>query len=521
MKRRTVLTSLLLDEKPGLQGSQKPRISHVPEYLDTAGDEAADVYALAGGELDPWQKLVLRQSMGEMAGGRWSAFEVGLLVSRQNGKDEILLARELWGLFVGGERLIIHSAHKFDTAMEHLERLVSLIENVPEFRKRVSSYNRANGKEGITLRSGQRIRFRARTRSGGGRGYTGDCVIFNEAMDLPDEIVGAIMPVMSARSMGIPGPQLWFAGSAVDQTTMANGLVFTRIREAGLAGENDRMAWFEWSAGVKDWLEAHGLRYDPLRPDVDQITPAMLADPVVRAQANPALGKRISPEHVETEFRSPSMSPRQYAIERLSIGDPPDTSGDAGRIISREAWEAAAEHNPENRIVEAPVAAVDANPDMTWASIAISGKRADGLFNGAVVAHDPDTVWIVDECLALKKKHPRIRFVIHKQGPLGSHIDDFKRAKLKVIEANTEDYARACVGLLAGVAEGRFRYPHPQPELDQALAGARAKSGEAMRWMRRDAESADISPLVAVTLAFWGAEQAKGRSQIINLNDLD
>lgn len=79
------------------------------------------------------------------------------MVARQNGKDEILIARELAGLFVWGERLIIHSAHKFDTAMEHLERLVALIDEVPEFRKRVRKVNRSHGQEGITLRSGARV----------------------------------------------------------------------------------------------------------------------------------------------------------------------------------------------------------------------------------------------------------------------------------------------------------------------------------------------------------------------------
>ncbi len=89
-----------------------------------------------------------------------------------------------------------------------------------------------------------------------------------------------------------------------------------------------------------------------------------------------------------------------------------------------------------------------------------------------------------------------------------------------MIEASPEDYSRSCVGFIAGVSEQRFRYPFPQPDLDEALAGAKGRDGEAMKWTRKDAET-DISPLVAVTLAFWGAEQAKGRSRIINLNDLD
>ena len=48
--------------------------------------------------------------------GRWQTREVGVNVPRQNGKGEILIARELFGLFELGERLVIHTAHEFKTS---------------------------------------------------------------------------------------------------------------------------------------------------------------------------------------------------------------------------------------------------------------------------------------------------------------------------------------------------------------------------------------------------------------------
>src|ERR1039458_6273197 len=114
-----------------------PRIRQAPPYVSSAGQEAIDAYELTGQRLDPWQKATLIDACGERVDRRWAAFEVSINVARQNGKDEILLARELAGLFVWGERLIGHSAHLFDTAMEHLERLLTLIEDVPEFSKRI------------------------------------------------------------------------------------------------------------------------------------------------------------------------------------------------------------------------------------------------------------------------------------------------------------------------------------------------------------------------------------------------
>ena len=79
-------------------GAQEPRISLVPDYVASTGPDAIELAALAGLHLDPWQQLVLTHSLGERPDGKWAAFEVGLVVPRQNGKGSILEARELAGL---------------------------------------------------------------------------------------------------------------------------------------------------------------------------------------------------------------------------------------------------------------------------------------------------------------------------------------------------------------------------------------------------------------------------------------
>lgn len=86
-------------ENGQLMGSQTPRIDVTPLYFTSAGDDAVDLAAVAGLHLDPWQQHVLRGALGERVDGRWKAFEVGLIVPRQNGKGSILEARELAGMF--------------------------------------------------------------------------------------------------------------------------------------------------------------------------------------------------------------------------------------------------------------------------------------------------------------------------------------------------------------------------------------------------------------------------------------
>src|ERR1017187_6126617 len=190
----------LLDERPDWPGVQRPRICSVPPSVSSTGEEAIELAAMAGLNLDPWQKFVLTESLNERPDSKWAAFEVGLVVSRQNGKGGLLEARDLAGLFLLGERLIIHSAHQFDTSMEAFERLLALIEGTPELSKRVKHRGviRSHGAEGIVLKNGQRIRFRTRTK-GGGRGFTCDCLILDEAMIIPEAMHSALLPTLSAR----------------------------------------------------------------------------------------------------------------------------------------------------------------------------------------------------------------------------------------------------------------------------------------------------------------------------------
>src|SRR5690606_41534524 len=54
----------------------------------------------------------------------------------------------------------------------------------------VKTVRRSHGQEGIYLRNGQRLRYKTRTK-GGGRGFSADCVILDEAMVLPEAFIGA------------------------------------------------------------------------------------------------------------------------------------------------------------------------------------------------------------------------------------------------------------------------------------------------------------------------------------------
>lgn len=310
------LTSSALDAQPdALLGDQRPRICSVPPGLSSAGSEAVDLAAIAGLQLDPWQQFVLDQSLGERANGKWASFEVGLIVSRQNGKGAILEARELAGLFLFGEELILHSAHEFKTASDAFRRIAQLVQDHREFERHVKRIRTANGSEMIELRNGHRLRFVARS-AGSGRGFAADVVIMDEAYELGDAAMDALLPTLSSR----PNPQVWYTSTAGNPSSVQLG----RIRGRGMAGGDRSLAFFEWSAEDDD---------DP-------------EDPVTWAKANPGMGIRITPEYVARERAA--LSEEGFRRERLGIGNYPVADAGQWETISEDAWAACA--NPKARL---------------------------------------------------------------------------------------------------------------------------------------------------------------------------
>lgn len=477
-----------------IRGAQRPRLLHLPEYRFSLGSEAVEAAHAAGLDLDDWQRFVLDGSLGERDDRKWAAKTVCLVVGRQNGKGSVLEARELWGLFLGGERHIIHTAHLQKTATNHFERLYGLIANVPAFRKRIASAPRGKGSEAIVLRDGSKIEFMTRAR-GNIRGLTVDLMVFDEAMMLSESEQNSMVPAMAAQSM-TGNAQTWYVGSSVDcQDPAQDGLPFAKVRESGLASARD-VALFEWSMPGDD---------------PDRVPLAALCDPEMVALANPGLGIRISWEWVEHE-RTVEMSRRGFAVERGGVGDWPDTSEDSGRVIPVEAWQRISERDPANRIAGDQCVAVDVNPDRTHGAVAIAGRRADGLWQFAVTDYERGTDWLVARAVQRSQDAGGAPVVLLARGPAANLAENLRTEGVRVVEASSTDYGRACSDLYDLVVQQQARYPGAQPELDDALSGARrgAQVENAWTWSRKASTSPDISPLVAITLALWGARSAVG-----------
>src|SRR5262249_50236705 len=301
--------------KPGrprglVLGDQRPRLESWPVADDwSQGEFAAEWAGLAGLGLGDWQGGVVREALATR-GGRWSAFEVGLIVPRQNGKGSVIEALELAALFLfDGVELILHSAHKFDTAADAFRRILGLIESSPDFSREVKKVVRSHGSESVELRNGKRLRFIARS-SGSGRGVAADLIILDEAFNISEDAMASMLPTMSTR----PNPQVWYTSTAGMPTSVQLG----RIRDRGVRGGDPSLGFAEWSVDPDD--------YDP--GDVRDV-----------ARANPSLnvpGHGITHDYVELERAA--LSGEGFARERIGIGVYPTDLANAWLVIPRDTW---------------------------------------------------------------------------------------------------------------------------------------------------------------------------------------
>lgn len=447
-------------------GSQVPSHLLLPSQVDTseAAEAAIDLASVAGLELDVWQQDVLRGAMSQRQDRRWSAFEVGLVVTRQNGKGTILEARQLAGLFNLGERLQLHSAHEFKTCFEHFRRVKDLVDNCDLLRRQVRIIRTGAGDQAIELMNGCRLRFIARSRSSG-RGFSGDAVYLDEAFQLSDSTMGALLPALSAR----PNPQIWYTSSAPH----GDSEVLHRVRARGLAGEESRLFFAEWACEAG-------------------------ADPADREnwyRSNPALGIRIAEEFVAGEFHA--LAPPEFGRERLGIPD--EQEGDL-QVIPPEVW--ASLVDPSSEIATHRCYALDVSPDRRWASFAAAGRRADGRLHVEAPEHRPHTEWVQQYATELYAKH-HLPIRIDKTGPAASFIAPLREVGVVVEELSSADVSQACGQFIDAAMNDGLRHLNGT-SLNSALKGAVLRtSADAALWGRR-VSKVDISALCAVTVALGG-----------------
>ena len=448
---------------------------------------ALDFLGRNGVELDEWQAHVVVEGL-RRRGSRFAALEVGLSVPRQNGKGVVLMARELVGLYLLRESLIVHSAQLFRTSSEHFRRIRSVIENSDELsrelkagKKGSTGIREAHGQESIELVGDRRLEFATRSKASI-RGQSVDCLILDEAMFISEMGYAAAFYAMSA----MPDPQVWLAGSAVDQTVHDNGVVFAHARRRGLRQDDPQLAWFEW--GI------HGDYQSPAEVPAD-----VAADRAGWAQANPGMGVRLSVDFTEKEHRA-ATDLRSFVVERLGIWDPPSLDA-ASSVIDLAAFLELADD--ESKAEDPVFFAVDVSPDR-FASVSAAGFREDGLAHVEVIASRRGTDWLPEYLQERVERNWTAAVVCDGYGPVASVIPRLEALGIRVTTLDAGEYGRACGQFVDAVNEASFRWPSSDQLLNAVKAAKTRPLGDAVVWSRKHS-AANISPLVSATLALSAA----------------
>lgn len=477
-------------------GSQTPAYFVAPLWHTTAGDDAVDLAAACGLHLLPWQQLVLRNALAERKGGKWSSFEVGLVLPRQNGKNVVIIARQLAGLFLFGEQQQVHTAHKFKTARAAHRDLVRTIEQAPELKALVKNAPISTENTCVVLHNGARIDFLAR-QGGGGRGLSGDTVYLDEAFQLSNELVSDLIPTMSAR----PAPQVWYTSSAgMDTSDVLENL---RNRALKHPEKEPFLTYCEWSADI------HRLERTSLE---------------AAAAANPSLGYFQDWEWIKgTELKS--MDAERYNRERLGVW----ADKAKAAVIGPQVWrrsEITADDIAGLAVVRRSLA-MEVTQDRDMSVLAGAAELEDGRVVVEILDQKAGTAWLADTAKARYEKSKAWAGVVYDSYSGAAAVAPYLIAKgVPVSAATTKDLTSATADFYdrlnqkdpeTGAADPHLLHPAGGSGfLDDAAFTARRRlvgtSKTAWTWDSGTAEIT-LAPLRAVTLALKGLDMEPVKRQ--------
>lgn len=280
---------------PPKKGKQLPSRSVVLPHKTSKYKEAVRIYEESGRKCQRWQALLLKDIMGRNKDGLWTHVKFGCSVPRRNGKNEVIVMREMWGL-KHGER-ICHTAHRTSTSHSAWERLVKVLTEAGyiELGRRTQDEvpvpnsfrtSKKYGLETVEFTDGGSIVFRTRTESGGlGEGY--DLLIIDEAQEYTEPQESTLVYTVSDST----NPQTIFCGTP--NTMVSSGTVFSKMRDEVFKGNLVDSGWAEWGVDTE---------------------PTDIMDKSLWYLTNPSLGTILTERKIQAEIRGDKLD---FIIQRL------------------------------------------------------------------------------------------------------------------------------------------------------------------------------------------------------------
>ena len=449
----------------------------------TRGHLLAAVAELLGWTLFPWQQLASDVAMEhDPLTGIPSYRTVGISVSRQNGKTLLLLCRIALQLLIP-RSTVAFTAQDRNVARLKWEEHCELLMQTP-FASRIRRISRINGGECIYTRNGSRYLIVTPGPSAG-RSLSLDLGVIDEAYAQEDsKLLGALQPTMAAK----PAAQLWICSNA---GTSRSGLWrhLTELGRAEIDNPLSSVCWQEWCADDNADILDHQAWQD----------------------ANPSMGL---PHGVMTTALSDAaltLEPDIFAREHLNVwSDIMMISG-----ITADVWAACRQ---DDLVPTGQVAlSLDITPERDRGALVAAGAVSVGsptltVTPIEVLEAGSDLEKLVSRTIEVATAH-NATVVIDRGSPAASVIPALERNHVEVRLISLQDFAKACGEFFDAAIHANLSH-RGDYRLSDAVAGAsKRRVGDAWCWRRRG--GADITPLVAATLARWGVVSAAELPQAV------
>lgn len=471
-------------------GNQTPTTSVVIPYEATYGKEAIDIYNSTSRTAREWQEILIYDILSYNDESLWMHTKFGYEIPRRNGKGEILVIRELYGL-MKGER-ILHTAHRTTTSHSAWERLCTLLDEASIEYKATKQM----GLETIKLEDGGYCNFRTRSSKGGlGEGY--DTLIIDEAQEYTIDQESALKYVVTD-SMN---PQTLFCGTP--PTAVSSGTVFMKMRDNAIQGQSKNTGWAEWSVDFQS---------DP--NDIE-----------LWYQTNPSLGQGLSERAIEDEITS---DPIDFNIQRLGLW----LRYNQKSAISQKEWE-------QFKVDTPPVLKADSGLhlgikygyDGKNVSMSLAVKLADGNIFVESIGCKPiqkGNEWIIrfiQKCLMNKVEIKSI--VIDGENGQSLLVSDIKEMNgligqgIKKAPNPILPRAKDVIIASATFEQGMFSLKnirhYGQPSLVQSMSNCehRAIGSNGGFGYRSIKEDVDVGLVDSVVLAYWSCSKVKEKKKQI------
>ena len=442
-----------------------PRFATRRTDRPTWGGQVAVVAEQLGTPLMPWQRQVVDTALEyDPDTGLLVYRECCVTVPRQCGKTTLSLSLMTWrALHQPGARICFTAQDGAAARAKFKNDQVPMLNASPFATGFMIRYS--NGEESVRWKNGSLHEVVAPT-DRAGHGKTLDMAVIDECWEFEDfRLDQGFSPAMITR----PEPQMWVISTAGHSRSTYLRSKVDRGRDCVRDDVTEGFAYFEWSATSDD---------DP-------------SDPQTWWRCIPSLGHTIPESAIASEqsSREPAEFERAY-LNRW-------TSTVMSSKIPNRSWEACAHDvSPSTDDV---VFAVDVAPDRGMASIVVCDGTVFELAD-----RRPGTEWVVSRCIELADRYNPVAFVMDAAGPASTFVPDLEAAGLRVETTGPRQMAAACGRFYDAVVNRRVRHTD-QVDMTTAVAGAATrKLGDAWAWSR-SSSAVDISPLVAATLALWGA----------------